>query len=45
MVDACPLYPEKRTLIKCVGMSALCQSEHRAFYSMTSSARESSSEA
>src|SRR5262249_16073089 len=29
-VDPCPLYPQKRTLVKCVGMSALCQKRTHA---------------
>jgi hypothetical protein len=38
---ACPLYPQKRTLIERVGMSTLCQKQTLPDYSITSSARES----
>ena len=34
MIDSrngsCPLYPQKRTLVKCSGMSATCQKQRRA---------------
>ena len=39
MFDACPLFPQKQTLVERVVMSALCQKRTSDTYSITSSAR------
>ena len=36
MFDQCPLYPQKQTLLRVIGMSALCQKRTHALQQRTS---------